>query len=152
MTMSVTLICPQNISLSIIAKVLNKEWDGKVFTDSLETPEYQINYSGRGLHIYELIPGEEVFEDYSTNEFLPEVFTQSLNESHRYFDIGFSIFELAKDVIEVLLMNLLEETTDIWFDSEYCWVLRGKDILYLIQKHPDFDWRTEKPPLPCKME
>ena len=152
MTMSLTLICPDTVSLSLIVRILNEEWEGVLYTNSLGDPEYQINDSGVGIRIYEYTPSSEMFEDYSTNEFLSQNFTKSLMESHRYFDIGFRSFEFAKDVIEVLLISLLEETTDIWFDSEYCWVLRGKDILRLIQNNPGFDWRTEKPPLPCKME
>lgn len=135
MSRVLTLII-DSFTLTDVMECLSAELDVRIIRRSDGSVDYQVqNSAGEAgaleyVTIGEMLPREDVLEDYKGNDELSEEFRRSLS-NHFFFSVTYNNDSLRNLVLKSLITCALKYSRDVWVDMGYGEVRNWRDVLEL---------------------
>lgn len=147
MSQSIVLIAPAGTTLTSLRGLLSDQPGCSIFQPTTGGEQLSIEDHGDGgvsyLTIDDMLPAEEVAEQYATNDELDEQFRREVGDKAFHL-VTFNDFDLARRTLRRLL-SAAERARDFWIDNDYSVVIRGDVVLARLSEDPDWDWRSVLP-------
>lgn len=150
MPQSVVIACSPIVGLddlSCVAREVASEREmhyGQSIRTHNANPQVQLSRDGRRdyLVIFELLPREDVAEEFSQRDEGDQMFRASA-ASLRYFVVNFSELATVRDFVGRLCRRFVGRNVDAWVDNDYGEVIAATDVVKHLDENPNWDWRPD---------
>jgi hypothetical protein len=142
MSQSVVLIFPTTITLESICQMLREQWDQNLFVH-LGRCNIEVQEPGNGIKyvsIGELVPADEVHDDYLSNEDIPVEIQEKLRDTV-FFHVAYNDYIFCSTVIQYLFSKLTHVQDRVWLDNDYGTLIPAETVLREFGINPLWDWR-----------
>lgn len=145
MSVEVNLICPKLMTLNKISEIIRSHWLGFYSSKTAEDNELQLWEDHSYVRIVEVKDSKSVLQEYKENSYFPQEIVDLISLDQRFFYILYNDYQLAKEVLMVLL-NGTEMREEIWFESYFGWFVRAEKLFKEMRANEDLNWLTEEIP------
>lgn len=143
MGQSTTIGCPQTWKLLSLAGLLRSIGDDYAGEFSMFDDQLQVVANDRrwNLIVNEMSDSTAAAEEYASNDDLDKEFRREA-VGLRFFVVRFDNLEVTRRLLRAVVEAAVSGNETVWIDTDYGWVISGRDFLHATNKNPLWDWRS----------
>lgn len=141
----VVAACPASWSLESFTESLTSTGmrEAAVLRRTSNQVELTAKDESWNIVVSEVTNPSDAVADYTANDELDERFRGALR-GLRFFAVRFQNLDLARRLLRRIAQAAAIRNDDLWIDTDYGWVIHGRDFLRRTDEDPGWDWRYKR--------